>query len=92
MSQPNCKHNMLNQSIERSWQDQLALSDAETDSARHLLKNLPRNMQQTPSDILRHRLMDYAASEPELAALLFAFFISQEWDPAPPKNSNNRLA
>lgn len=83
---------MPNQSMERSWQDRLALSDMEADSARDLLKTLSRNTQQTACDILRHRLMDYAASEPELAALLFAFFISQEWDPAPPKNSNNRLA
>mgnify|MGYP000448139730 CR=1 FL=1 len=76
---------MPNQSIERRWQDRLALSHAEAESARHLLKTLSRNTPQTASDILRHRLMDYAASEPELAALLFAFFISQERDAAPLK-------
>lgn len=69
---------MPNQSVERSWQDRLALTNFEAKCALRLLQNLSHNAPQTASEVMRDHLMDYAASEPELAALLFAYFMSEE--------------
>lgn len=57
-----------------AWQKQLVLTEAEAASAQHLLHATP---QATP-DAMRDRLIAYAASEPELALLVFAYLISPE--------------
>ncbi|MEP0521950.1 MAG: hypothetical protein ABJO09_18060 [Hyphomicrobiales bacterium] len=82
---------MPNKCCERAWQERLALTDLEAECALRLLQNLPHNAPQAASEAMRDHLMDYAASEPELAALLFAYFVSGKTpknpscsSPAPP--------
>lgn len=59
------------------WKTRLALTNVEAADAIHLVENLPVFDRQNAPNVMLNRVIDYAASEPELASLLFAYLISQ---------------
>lgn len=59
-----------------AWKTRLALTDVEAADAIHLLENLPVCPRQNATNAMLNRVLDYAASEPELASLLFAYLVS----------------
>lgn len=59
-----------------AWKTRLALTDVEAADAIHFLENLPVCVRQNAPNVMLNRVIDYAASEPELASLLFAYLVS----------------